>query len=178
MSRIGKQIITIPQDVSVKQDGNTINFSGQKGSSSLLLLGGINIKIDGQKLTVSRTDDSDQQRARHGLLRSLIQNKIVGVSVGFSKKLEINGVGYRALLDGSNLVLNLGFSHPINIPATEGVEYRVDKNIITISGIDNVLVGETAAKIRSYRKPEPYKGKGIRYQGEKVRRKVGKTAKT
>lgn len=177
MSRIGKQIINIPTDVTVKQDGETVTFSGAKGVLTLKLLEGINIKVDGQVLAVSRSDDSDNQKARHGLIRSLIVNKIIGVCAGFSKKLEINGVGYRAILDGSNLVLSLGYSHPILVQAVDGIEYKVDKNVITISGIDNVLVGEVSAKIRSHRKPEPYKGKGIRYQGEKVRRKAGKTAK-
>lgn len=177
MSRIGKQLIKIPSDVVVEKSGNAINFKGEKGADSLNLLNGIDIKIEGDTLSVLRSDDTDEQKSKHGLMRTLISNKIIGVSAGFSKKLEINGVGYRAQLDGSNLVLSLGYSHPIQISAIEGIDYKVDKNVITVSGIDKVLVGEIAAKIRSFKKPEPYKGKGIKYVGEKIRRKAGKTAK-
>jgi large subunit ribosomal protein L6 len=177
MSRIGKQIIKVPSSITINQIGDTLEFKGEKGVLSLKLLDGITIEQKDGILTVSRLDDTADQKAKHGLLRTLINNKIIGVSEGFSKKLEINGVGYRAILEGSNLVLSLGYSHPIVVPAIPEINFKVEKNTITVSGIDNVLVGEIAAKIRSYRKPEPYKGKGIKYFGEKIRRKAGKTAK-
>jgi large subunit ribosomal protein L6 len=177
MSRIGKQIIKVPSSISIGQIGDTLEFKGEKGVLTLKLLEGITIEQKDGILAVSRSDDTADQKAKHGLLRTLINNKIIGVSEGFSKKLEINGVGYRAILDGSNLVLSLGYSHPIVVQAIPEINFKVEKNTITVSGIDNVLVGEIAAKIRSYRKPEPYKGKGIKYFGEKIRRKAGKTAK-
>ena len=179
MSRVGNAPITFPSGVEVSIDGASITVKGSKGELSRELPGGVTAAIDESTLTVARPDDSKESRAYHGLSRSLIQNMIVGVSEGFTKELQIQGVGYRATAKGSNaLELALGYSHPVNIEAPDGIEFEVPQQTqILVKGIDKQLVGQVAADIRKWRKPEPYKGKGIRYAGERVIRKAGKAAK-
>ena len=179
MSRVGNAPITVPGGVEVSVSGSNITVKGSKGELSRELPGGVTASLDESTLTVSRPDDSKESRAYHGLSRSLIQNMIVGVSEGFIKELQIQGVGYRATAKGSNaLELALGFSHPVNIEAPEGIEFEVPAQTqILVKGIDKQLVGQVAADIRKWRKPEPYKGKGIRYVDERVIRKAGKAAK-
>lgn len=178
MSRIGKLPITIPAGVTVTQDGNSFVVKGAKGELSAKFLPVVTVTVDGDTATVTRADNSIQARSAHGLTRQLLANMIIGVSEGFEKRLEMKGVGYRAATEGDKkLILSVGFSHPVPIDAPEGVVFKVEKNIIVISGYDKQAVGEVAAKIRSVRPPEPYKGKGIMYLGEKIRRKAGKAAK-
>lgn len=180
MSRIGKKPIIIPNGVTVeKRDQNTVFVKGPKGELSLPVRKEIIIEIADGNITVTRSGEEKIDKSLHGLSRTLIANMIEGVTKGFSKQLEIQGVGYRAALQGTKLVLSLGYSHPIDFQPPKGITITIDpekKNILTIAGIDKQLIGEVAAKIRSYRKPEPYKGKGIRYVGERVRRKAGKAA--
>jgi large subunit ribosomal protein L6 len=179
MSRIGKMPITIPKGVKVEVNNNKIKVSGKKGTLERIFHSDIPIKIEEDKIYVSRTSESKFHRALHGLTRSLINNMVKGVSLGFEKVLEIQGVGYRATLESGKMVIQIGYSHPIKVEPPEGIEFEVEKQkIIKIRGIDKQLVGETAAKIRILRKPEPYKGKGIRYIDEVVRRKIGKTGAT
>ena len=176
MSRIGKMPITIPKGVKVEVNINKIKVSGEKGTLERSFHSDIPIKIEKDKIYVSRTSESKFHRSLHGLTRSLINNMVKGVSLGFEKVLEIQGVGYRATLENGKMVIQIGYSHPIKVEPPEGIEFEVEKQkIIKIRGIDNQLVGETAAKIRILRKPEPYKGKGIRYIDEVVKRKIGKT---
>lgn len=177
MSRVGKQPIQIPSGVSVTINGDSINVSGSKGSLDRPLLKGISVKQDGDFIVVSRSDDEAVHRANHGLMRTLINNMVIGVSQGFNKKLEVTGVGYRVSLQGNGLKLNLGYSHDINFPLPQGITANVEQNVITISGVDKQHVGQVAAEIRELRKPEPYKGKGIKYQGEYIIRKSGKSGK-
>lgn len=175
MSRIGKQPVSLPNGVTLQLEGTSIMINGPKGNLVVPIYQGLNLEVEEGKAVLSR--QSDEQQALHGLVRSLLQNAVTGVSEGWVKELEINGVGMRAALAGSSLNLSLGFSHPISFPAPEGISFLVTKNIIRVSGIDKQLVGETAANIRKLREPEPYKGKGIRYTTEHVRRKSGKTSK-
>lgn len=176
MSRIGKLPIAIPRGVDVKIDESNMTIKGPKGELSHQNPGLIHAEIENDRIVVSRQNESKQCRALHGLNRSLIANKVEGVSNGFVKKLEIVGVGYRAEVQGKNLTLAVGFSHPIIFQAPPEVDLSVEGgNRITVSGIDKQLVGQVAAIIRSFKKPEPYKGKGIKYEGEFVRRKAGKT---
>jgi len=182
MSRIGNLPIPISDKVefSINAD-NVATFKGEKGTNTLRIHPDISIEKNEDELIISRKTDEKEQRALHGLFRSLINNAVVGVSEGYTKKLEIIGVGYRAAMSGDVLELNLGYSHPIFFVPPEGINMEVDtkssKNpILVISGVDKEMVGQVAAKIRSFRKPEPYKGKGIRYVGEYVRRKAGKSA--
>ncbi|MBI3291097.1 50S ribosomal protein L6 [Candidatus Falkowbacteria bacterium] len=177
MSRIGKQKVTIPDGVDIKLDGNKITVKGPKGelSREINRLVKVKQKDDGLIVTVKNPEEKNQ-RALWGLYQRLIGNMITGATQGFSKQLEINGVGYRAALAGKVLNLQLGYSHPIDYKIPEGIEISVEKNIITVSGSDKQSVGQTAAEIRSLRKPEPYKGKGIKYRDEVIRRKVGKAA--
>ncbi|MBN2055595.1 50S ribosomal protein L6 [bacterium] len=175
MSRIGKKPIPVPEKVEVYVDGQVIRIRGAKGSLEKTMPETITVAREGNQLIVSRCSDERTQRALHGLWRSLVNNMVVGVSTGFTKDLLINGVGYRANLKGNTLVLALGFSHPIEYPIPEGIEIKVEKQVeITVAGIDKEKVGQTAAEIRFFRPVEPYKGKGIRYRDERVRRKVGK----
>jgi large subunit ribosomal protein L6 len=174
MSRIGKKPIVIPAGVEVKIDGLQISVKGPKGSLNLHLDPAVSVVIEENQIIVSL--NNPKKLSFWGLYRSLINNMVEGVTNGFEVKLEVQGVGYNVTMQGKDLVLKVGFSHLVNFPAPEGVELSVEKNIITVSGIDKGLVTQTAAKIRKVKKPEPYKGKGIRYQGEKVRRKVGKKA--
>lgn len=176
MSRIGKQPILLPSGVNINLlDSTLVQVQGPKGTLELSLPEGITFEVsEGQAVTMRKSDD---YRAAHGLFRSLLFNCVTGVSKGWQKDLEINGVGMRANLTGEGLNLNLGFSHPVLFTIPEGITVNVNKNIISISGIDKQLVGEIAAQIRKLKKPEPYKGKGIKYTTERIRRKAGKTGK-
>jgi len=177
MSRIGRAPITVPAGVEIKLDENNhIVVKGPKGTLERTLVPQMNIEIDAGVITVKRPDDSKENRSLHGLTRTLIDNMVVGVTNGFEKKLEINGVGYRASKEGKNLVLNIGFSHQITMSENEDIQIDVpDANHIVIKGIDKQKVGQFAAEVRGKRPPEPYKGKGIKYDYEVVRRKEGKT---
>jgi large subunit ribosomal protein L6 len=179
MSRIGRLPITVPSGVDVTIDGPEVTVKGPKGSLSHTVVTPISIaKGDDGTLRVTRPDDERDSRARHGLTRTLVNNMIVGVTQGYSKSLEIVGVGYRVTAKGSDLEFALGYSHPVPVPAPDGITFVVDSPTrFRVEGIDKQLVGEVAANIRKLRKPDPYKGKGVRYAGEVVRRKVGKTGK-
>lgn len=178
MSRIGLKPIEVPQGVEVKLDGNTATVKGPKGELTRVMHQDIKININGSEITFERPSDHKSHRALHGTTRSLINNMVLGVHKGFEKNLEIIGVGYRAQMQGNKLVVNAGYSHPVEIEPQDGIEIEVPKNTqIIIKGIDKELVGAVAANIRAIRPPEPYKGKGIRYKDEYVRRKEGKTAK-
>ena len=174
MSRIGKMPIAVPAGVTVEIAENN---KGPKGELSRTLASEMEIKQDGDTITVSRPNDLKRNRALHGLTRTLLNNMIIGVTDGYTKTLEVNGVGYRAAKQGKKLVLNLGYSHPVEMEDPEGLETKVEDNKIIVSGIDKEKVGQYAAEIRSTRAPEPYKGKGIKYDYEVIRRKVGKTGK-
>jgi large subunit ribosomal protein L6 len=178
MSRIGKMPVTLPKGVNVSIDGTTVKVKGPKGELTQTFHEDMTIKQDDGKIVVTIPDDPAYD-AMHGLTRALINNMVKGVTDGFTKTLEIEGVGYRGELQGKNLVLALGFSHPVPVEAPPGITFGVDKSqrIITIEGPNKETVGQVAANIRSLRPPEPYKGKGIRYQGERVRRKAGKAGK-
>jgi len=178
MSRIGKEPISIPSDVQVSIEGKSVKVTGPKGSLDLDLPGEINVRQEDGVVLVERPNDERKNKALHGLTRSLINNMVIGVSEGFKKELEIVGVGYRAAISGDGLELQLGFSHPVKVKAPDGITFDVpEPTQIIVSGINKEVVGQVAADIRSYRKPEPYKGKGIRYAGEHVARKAGKAAK-
>lgn len=177
MSRIGKLPIDIPSGVTITVEPETITVNGSKGSLTQFTMPGIIVKQEGDKVIVSRIDDEAMHRSKHGLMRSLINNMIVGVSTGFTKQLELNGVGFRVAAAGAGLKLNLGFSHEINYALPQGVTATVEQNIITISGINKQQVGQVAAEIRALKKPEPYKGKGLKYVGERIIRKSGKSGK-
>jgi large subunit ribosomal protein L6 len=177
MSRIGKKLITLPKTVKISQSDSIVKVEGPKGKLSSRLPEGISLKIEDASLTIERKSEERLVRSYHGLARTLIANMITGVSTGFEKGLEISGVGYRAEVSGSSLKLNLGFSSPIQYDIPSGIDVKVDKQInIMVSGIDKQLVGRVAAEIRALKKPEPYKGKGIKYVGEHIRRKAGKSA--
>ena len=176
MSRIGRAPITIPGGVTIKvEDGNKVTVKGPKGELVRTLHQDMKVKVEDGVLTVERPSDNKDHRSLHGLTRTLINNMVVGVTEGFAKTLEINGVGYRAQLQGKNLNLSLGFSHPVVVEPPAGIIFEVpNPTKIIVNGINKEIVGAIAAKIRDYRRPEPYKGKGIKYEGEHVRRKVGK----
>jgi len=174
MSRIGKLPIEIPAGVTITVDGN-VTVTGPKGTLSTPVLPHVDLTIEDNVLTVTRKSDEKMAKAQHGLMRALINNMVVGVTKGFEKKLEINGVGFRVSGGGQAINLSLGFSHPIDYKAMEGVSLTVEKNNITVSGIDKQKVGQVAAEIRALKKPEPYKGKGIKYADEVILRKAGKT---
>lgn len=178
MSRIGKRPISLPQKVSVSISGQDITVKGPKGELSRTLPPEVEIVQEGETLQVNRRDDSRPARERHGLCRTLVANMVEGVSQGFTRRLEIQGVGYRAQAQGTNLTLNVGYSNPVQIAAPQGIQFAVENNTnIIVTGIDKEEVGNISAKIRATRPPEPYKGKGIRYSGEFVRRKAGKAGK-
>ena len=177
MSRIGKKPIVIPTGVKVAVNGNTVNVEGPKGKLSQSIPVDLSIKMDGSVLTVDRESDARTVRALHGLIRSLLANMVHGVKDGFERKLEIVGIGYRAQVQGKNLQLALGYSHPVIFPLPDGVQAEVDRQVsITLKGPDKALLGQLAAQLRALRKPDPYKGKGIKYAEEHIRRKVGKKA--
>ena len=177
MSRIGKQPIEIPQGAEVTLNGQAVHVKGPKGELSFDAHPDMSVTMDDGVVTVTRPSDEPQHRALHGLTRMLVANMVEGVVTGFSKTLEIQGVGYRAMKKGSGIELHLGFSHVIEYPAPDGVSLDLpDQTTIVVTGVDKQKVGQAAAEIRALRPPEPYKGKGIRYQGEHVRRKAGKTA--
>ena len=178
MSRIGKMPIAIPAGVTVDvAENNTITVKGPKGTLTRVLSPEMEIKVEGAEVVVNRPNDLKRSKSLHGLTRTLINNMVVGVTQGYEKALEINGVGYRAAKEGKKLVLNLGYSHPVNMTDPDGIESTVDNNRIVVKGIDKEKVGQYAAEIRDKRRPEPYKGKGIKYADEVIRRKVGKTGK-
>jgi large subunit ribosomal protein L6 len=179
MSRIGKMPVQLPKGVKVDIKGTAVTVSGPKGKLEQTFRPEMTIALDDGILNVGRPSDSRQHRAYHGLTRALLNNMVVGVSEGFSKTLEIEGVGYRAAMEGKALVLNVGYSHPIQFDPPQDVEFAVEdrSKTVIVKGIDKQVVGEIAAQIRKTRPPEPYKGKGIRYQGEYVRRKAGKAGK-
>jgi len=179
MSRIGKQPITVPEGVEVTLSGSHIKIKGAKGELELTFDPLMQVSYKDNIITIKRSSNEPKERSLHGLTRALISNMIIGVSNGFEKRLEIIGVGYRAQVSGKKITLNLGFSHPVELQAPEGVEVKMDeeqKNTVVVSGIDKQSVGQFAANIRSFRPPEPYKGKGIRYIDEYVPRKAGKAA--
>ena len=178
MSRIGKMPIAIPAGVTVDvAENNTITVKGPKGTLTRVLSPEMEIKVEGAEVVVNRPNDLKRSKSLHGLTRTLINNMVVGVTQGYEKALEINGVGYRAAKEGKKLVLNLGYSHPVNMTDPDGIESTVDNNRIVVKGIDKEKVGQYAAEIRDKRRPEPYKGKGIKYVDEVIRRKAGKTGK-
>lgn len=178
MSRIGKQPIPVPSGVDVTIDGSQVTVKGPKGSLQHTVVEPITVSKGDGVLEVSRPDDERESRARHGLTRSLVNNMVVGVTEGYSKTMEIVGVGYRVTAKGKDLEFALGYSHSVPVAAPEGISFVVESPIkFRVEGIDKQLVGEVAANIRKLRKPDPYKGKGVRYAGEQIRRKVGKTGK-
>ena len=178
MSRIGRMPIAIPAGVTVElAENNQVTVKGPKGTLSRVLPSEMEIKVEGSEVTVTRPNDLKKMKSLHGLTRTLIHNMVVGVTDGFTKELEVNGVGYRASKAGKKLTLNLGYSHPVEMEDPEGLESTVDGNKIIVKGIDKEKVGQYAAEIRDKRRPEPYKGKGIKYADEVIRRKVGKTGK-
>ncbi len=177
MSRIGKLPIQIPEGVTITVDPNFITVVGKNGTLKTALFPELTVKIEDKTLTVSRSDEEIKSRALHGLQRTLINNMVVGVTEGFKKQLELNGVGFKVALAGADLNMSLGFSHPVVYKIPEGIKAEVNQNIITISGIDKQMVGQVAADIRKLKKPEPYKGKGIKYVGEHIIRKSGKSGK-
>ncbi|HLF02852.1 MAG TPA: 50S ribosomal protein L6 [Anaerolineales bacterium] len=179
MSRIGRKVVPVPKGVTVSINGNEVKVKGPKGELTRAFRPEVSVKQEGDELKVERSNDERLVRALHGLSRALLNNMVTGVSNGFSKVLQIEGVGYRAEMKGKDLVMALGFSHPVTVTPPAGIAFVVDEKArtITISGADKELVGQVAADVRGWRKPEPYKGKGLRYQGEFVRRKAGKAGK-
>lgn len=178
MSRIGKQPISVPKGVEIKKDGRAVIVKGPKGSLTVALVEGIDVKIENNVVQFTRADEEKKTRAFHGLVRALVASNVKGVTEGFKKELDIVGVGYRAEVKGKEVVFQLGYSHPIRFPVPKGIEIAVDGKTghITVTGIDKQKVGQTAAEIRSLREPDPYKGKGIKYADEVIRRKAGKAA--
>lgn len=177
MSRIGKQPIDLPSGVTITVDPDWITVAGSKGTLKQFTMPGVTVKQEDNQVLVTRVDDEAEHRAKHGLMRSLVANMIEGVSKGFEKKLELNGVGFRVAMAGQGLKFNIGFSHEVNYALPQGISAKVEGNVITVSGIDKQQVGQVAAEIRALKKPEPYKGKGIKYVGERIIRKSGKSGK-
>jgi large subunit ribosomal protein L6 len=178
MSRIGRKVLPLPKGVSISQKAGAISVKGPKGELSKPLPDGISVKTEADKLQVLRADDSRQNRSKHGLMRAHLANMVKGVTEGWNRELEINGVGYRAEVAGDTINMALGYSHPIAFKLPKGVTAKVDKNRVTLSSADRDLVGQTAAKVRELRPPEPYKGKGVKYVEEVIKRKVGKAGAT
>lgn len=177
MSRIGRMPVSVPKGVTVSVDGDEVAVKGPKGSLTQAIVDHVQVAVEDDTVVVSRSSEIKQAKSNHGLMRSLIDNMVTGVDKGFTKELEVIGIGYRADVRGSQLVLNLGYSHPINLDIPEGISISVDKsNKITVSGVDKQQVGQVAAIIRDYRKPDHYKGKGVRYVGEYILLKTGKSA--
>ena len=178
MSRIGRNPITVPSGVEVSIDGREVTVKGPKGTLSHTVAEPIEVNLEDGKVVVRRPNDINKVRGLHGLTRTLINNMVVGVTEGFKKTLEIQGVGYRVVAKGKNLEFSLGYSHPITVEPPEGITFKVEKPTqLVVEGIDKQKVGEVAANIRKLRRPDPYKGKGVRYEGEQIRRKVGKAGK-
>lgn len=177
MSRVGKSPITVPTGVSVTIETHAITVSGSKGTLSQFTIPEITVAQEGEQLIVTRANDEPKIRAKHGLMRALVNNMVEGVTKGFSKKLEINGVGFRVVAQGTDLKFSLGFSHDVIYKLPAGVTATIEQNIVTVSGISRQQVGQVAAEIRALKKPEPYKGKGIKYVGERIIRKSGKSGK-
>ena len=177
MSRIGKLPIPVPSGVTITIDPDTITVAGSKGTLKQFTMPGVSVTQEGDQIVVTRENDEPKNRAKHGLMRSLVANMVTGVSTGFTKQLEINGVGFRVALAGNALKMNLGFSHEVVYTLPVGVTAKVEQNVITIEGFDKQQVGQVAAEIRALKKPEPYKGKGIKYVGERIIRKSGKSGK-
>ena len=179
MSRIGRKPITVPAGVEVKVDGaNVVTVKGPKGTLTQAIHPNMTIEVNGAEIIVTRPNDEKENRALHGLSRTLIANMVEGVTKGYEKKLEVNGVGYRVAKEGKKLVMNLGYSHPVVMTEIDGVTFETpDQNTIIVKGIDKQMVGQVAAQVREKRPPEPYKGKGIKYADEHIRRKAGKTGK-
>jgi len=177
MSRIGKLPIKIPSGVTITVDPDFVTVAGSKGTLKQFMMPGVTVTVDGDTALVTRENDEPKNRAKHGLMRALVNNMVVGVSQGFSKQLEINGVGYRVAMQGADLKLNLGFSHDVIYKLPQGIAAAIEQNKITVSGIDKQAVGQVAAEIRALKKPEPYKGKGIKYADERILRKSGKSGK-
>jgi len=177
MSRIGKLHIAIPSGVTITVDSGYVTVTGPKGTLTQFVLPEVDVTVEDGTLTVTRKSDEKLSRSQHGLMRALINNMVVGVTSGFEKKLEINGVGFRVSGGGNQIEMGLGFSHPVKYQSKDGVSLAVEKNVITVSGISKQQVGQVAAEIRELKKPEPYKGKGIKYVGEQIVRKAGKTGK-
>jgi len=176
MSRIGKQPVTLPEGVSASLEGGVMTLKGSQGELSLKIPATVSVSQEGQVLTVNRLGDDKQSRSDHGTIRALLQNMSVGVKDGYSRELEIQGVGFRATLSGQNLTMNVGYSHPVEYTVPDGITLTVtDGTQLKVSGIDKQLVGQVSARIRAFCPPEPYKGKGVRYKDERVRRKAGKT---
>jgi large subunit ribosomal protein L6 len=178
MSRIGNKEIAVPKGVEIKKEGDAVLVKGPKGSLKTALVTGIEVKIEGNVVKFSRKDDEGKTKALHGLVRALVANNVLGVTQGFKRELDIVGVGYRAEVKGKEVVFQLGYSHPVRFPIPKGIEIAVDgkSGHITVTGIDKQQVGQVAAEIRSLREPDPYKGKGIKYSDEQIRRKAGKAA--
>jgi large subunit ribosomal protein L6 len=177
MSRIGKLPISIPDGVTITVDSDFVTVKGPKGELKQFTMPGVNVSVEGNQATVSRQSEEWEHRSKHGLMRTLIANMIVGVTKGFEKKLQITGVGFRVSLAGTTLKMSLGFSHEVEYKLPEGIQAKVEQLMITIIGIDKQLVGQVASEIRALKKPEPYKGKGIAYVGERILRKSGKSGK-
>lgn len=177
MSRVGQQPIKLPDGVTIEAGKSEVRVSGPKGSLKQHALNGINVETSGGEVLIKRRSDEKQYKAKHGLMRSLVNNMVTGVSKGFEKKLELIGVGYRVSVQGQEMKFNLGFSHETKYKVPEGIQATAEQNIITVSGIDKQLVGQVAAEIRALKPPEPYKGKGIKYSDEHIIRKSGKSGK-
>jgi large subunit ribosomal protein L6 len=177
MSRIGKLPIDIPSGVTITVDPDWITVAGSKGTLKQFTMPGVTVKQEENQVIVTRVNDEPQNRSKHGLMRTLVANMIEGVAKGFEKKLELNGVGFRVALAGTGLKFNIGFSHEVTYALPQGITAKVEGNVITVSGIDKQQVGQAAAEIRALKKPEPYKGKGIKYVGERIIRKSGKSGK-
>ena len=176
MSRIGKQPVVLPAGISAKVADGVVTLKGPKGELALKTPATVEVSLDGSTLTIAHTGDDKQNRADHGTIRALLQNMVVGLKNGYSRELEIQGVGFKASIAGNKLTMNVGYSHPVEYVVPEGVSVAVvDGTQLKVSGIDKQLVGQVSARIRSFRPPEPYKGKGVRYKDERVRRKAGKT---
>jgi large subunit ribosomal protein L6 len=177
MSRVGQQPIKLPDGVTLEADSRQLTVNGPKGSLNQAALKGISVEVADGQITVKRDGDDKPIKAKHGLMRALVNNMVTGVSKGFERKLELNGVGYRVSVQGQDMKFSLGFSHEVNYKIPDGIQAAVEQNIITISGINKQLVGQVAAEIRALKPPEPYKGKGIKYTDEQIIRKSGKSGK-
>jgi large subunit ribosomal protein L6 len=175
MSRIGRKVIPLPKGVTVTVKDGFMAVKGPKGELKKALPAHVTVKVEGSEINIARDNDSQESRAFHGLARALLANMVSGVATGFERKLEVNGVGYKFEVAGDKLTMALGYSHPVVYPLPKGVTAKVDKNTLILAGVDKELLGQTAAKVRSFRAPEPYKGKGVKYVEETIKRKVGKT---